>query len=78
MTTRKAKLVPWYHVNKFRCRIDTIAGNQCKNSASFMAESGMNGSSEKVPACKPHADILRLDRDKPWKIKPIRERFITI
>lgn len=78
MATRKAKLVPWYHVNKDRCKIATMVGHQCKNSASFMARSGMNGSSEELPACKPHADILRLDPTKPWKITRIRERFITL
>jgi len=78
MSTRKAKLVPWYHVTKDQCEVDTKVGNQCKNSASFMARSGLNGSTEKLPACKPHADILRLDPDRTWKITPIKERFITI
>jgi hypothetical protein len=78
MTTRRAKLVPYYHVPKDQCGVDTVAGNQCKNSASYTARSGMNGSTEEVPACKPHADILRLDQDKPWKVTRIRERFITL
>jgi hypothetical protein len=78
MSTRKAKLVPWYHVTKDQCEIDTIKGNQCKNSASYMARSGLNGSTEEKPACKPHADILRLDRDRHWRITRIKERFITI
>ena len=78
MTTRKAKLVPWYHEKKDQCGLDTRAGNQCKNSASYTARSGLNGSTEELPACKPHADILRLDPERSWKIKPIKERFITI
>jgi hypothetical protein len=78
MSKRKAKLVPWYHVNKDRCKIDTVAGHQCKNSASYTARSGMNGSTEELPACKPHADILLLDHEREWKIKPIKERFIII
>jgi hypothetical protein len=78
MAQRRARLVPWYHVNKDRCGVDTIAGNQCKNSASYLARSGLNGSTEDVPACKPHADILRMDPDKTWKIRPVKERFITL
>jgi hypothetical protein len=78
MATRKAKLVPWYHVNKNRCKINTVAGYQCKNSASYTARSGLNGSTEELVACKPHADILLLDHETTWKIKPIKERFITI
>jgi hypothetical protein len=78
MTTRKAKLVPWYHVNKDRCDINTIAGPQCKNSASYSARSGLNGSTQEIPVCKPHADILELDRDRKWKIKRLREKVITI
>lgn len=78
MATRKAKLVPWYHVNKDRCEVDTVAGTQCKNSASYVARSGLNGSTEELPACKPHADILLLDQEVTWKIKPLQERVITI
>ncbi len=78
MATRKARLVPWYHVNKDRCEIDTKVGDQCKNSASYMARSGMNGSTQELPACKPHADILRLDPERPWKITRIKEGFITL
>lgn len=78
MSNRKAKLVPWYHVNKDRCDVNTIAGDQCKNSASYIARSGMNGSTQDIPACKTHAEILELDHDTKWKIKPILERVITI
>ena len=78
MAQRRAKLVPWYHVNKDQCGVDTVAGHQCKNSATFTARSGLNGSTEEVPACKPHADILRMDPERPWKIKRVKERFITI
>ncbi len=78
MSTRRAKLVPFYYVLKNQCEVDTRAGNQCKNSASYMARSGLNGSTEELPACKPHADILRLDPERPWRITRIKERFITL
>jgi len=78
MATRRAKLVPFYHVVKDQCGVNTIAGHQCKNSAIYTARSGLNGSTEEIPACKPHADILRMDPNKPWRIKRIKERFITI
>ncbi|HWI70136.1 MAG TPA: hypothetical protein VNS88_17520 [Nitrospiraceae bacterium] len=78
MTMRKAKLVPWYHVNKDRCEVNTMAGDQCKNSASFTACSGLNGSTEELPACKPHADILEFDPERTWRIKPLLEKVITI
>jgi hypothetical protein len=71
MATRLAKLVPWYHVNKDRCGVLTVKQTKCKNSASWMARSGLNGSTEEVPACKPHADILRLEG---WKIRAVRAR----
>jgi hypothetical protein len=78
MTTRKARLVPWYHVPKEQCSIPTRIGTTCKNSASYVARSGLNGSTEELPACKPHADMLLLDPERTWKIKRIKERFITI
>jgi hypothetical protein len=78
MAKRKAKLVPWYHVTKDQCRINTVAGHRCKNSASYTARSGLNGSTEELPACKPHADMLLLDPDRSWRIKLIKERFIMI
>ena len=73
--SRKEKLTPWYHKNKDRCGVDTIRKSQCINSATFMATSGHNGSTEEVPACKPHADILRLEG---WAIREVRPRTITI
>ena len=78
MATRKAKLVPWYHVNKDRCEVDTVAGPQCKNSATFSAQSGMNGSTQKLPVCKPHADMLQLDHEVKWVIRRVREKVITL
>lgn len=72
---RTAKLVPWYHMNKDRCGVNTIKGPQCVNSASYMAKSGHNGSTEEVPACKPHADILRLEG---WAIRMVRARRINL
>ena len=73
--TRLEKLVPWYHKNKDRCGVDTIKRNQCVNSASFLATSGHNGSTEEVPACKPHADILRKEG---WAVRAIRPRQIVL
>jgi hypothetical protein len=75
MAERMEKLVPWYHKVKDRCSIDTIAGTLCKNSATYLARSGMNGSTEEKPACKPHADILRLNG---WSVRTIRQRRIRI
>jgi len=75
MTTRIARHVPWYHEVKDRCDINTIAGTRCKNSASYNARSGLNGSTEEKPACKPHADILRL---AGWKVRKIRDKVVTI
>lgn len=75
MPTRMAKLVPWYHVNKDRCDIDTARGTRCVNSAIYLAKSGLNGSTEEKPACKTHADILRLEG---WKVRTIRAKKITI
>jgi hypothetical protein len=74
MSRRIAKLVPWYHQNKDRCRVDTRRETQCSNSASFIATSGLNGSTETIPACKPHADILRLDG---WTVRARRARAVT-
>jgi hypothetical protein len=77
MATRKprvAKLVPHYHVPKDRCKVDTAKETQCKNSASFVATSGLNGSTETVPACKPHADILLLEG---WKVRSVRASVVT-
>jgi len=75
MTTRMAKLVAWYHVNKARCKVDTLKGTQCVNSASFVATTSQNGSTEETPACKPHADILRLNG---WRVRQVRTRRITL
>jgi hypothetical protein len=75
MSKRIAKLVPWYHVNKDRCKVDTAKETQCKNSASFVATSGLNGSTETIPACKPHADILLLEG---WKVRERRARAFTL
>jgi hypothetical protein len=74
MRARKAKLVPWYHVNKDRCRVDTQKETQCSNSAIYIAQSGLNGSTETIPACKPHADILRLEG---WTVRLRRARTVT-
>ena len=74
MTKRFAKLVPWYHEAKDRCKVDTRQEIRCKNSASYMARSGLNGSNEELPACKPHADILRLEG---WKVRRLRARRVT-
>jgi hypothetical protein len=78
MTMRKAKLVPWYHVNKDRCEINTVSGPQCKNSASYSARSGKNGSTQEIPVCKPHADILQLDIDCKWAVRRIHAKVITV
>jgi hypothetical protein len=78
MTQRRAKLVPYYHVKKDQCEVDTQRGTQCKNSAGYIARSGMNGSSQELPVCKTHGDMLRLDPELKWNIMVIRERFVTI
>jgi hypothetical protein len=72
---RIAKLVPWYHVPKDQCRVDTARDTQCKNSASFVATSGLNGSTETIPACKVHADILLLEG---WKVRLRRARRVAL
>ena len=72
---RMAKLVPWYHQNKDRCEVLTVKGPQCVNSASYVATTGRNGSSEETAACKPHADILMLDG---WKVRLRRARSIRL
>jgi hypothetical protein len=72
---RTEKLVPWYHRNKDRCEVLTIKGPQCVNSASYIATTGKNGSSEETAACKPHADILALDG---WKVKLRKARRIRL
>lgn len=72
---RIGKLVPWYHVNKDRCEVLTVKGPQCVNSASYIATTGQNGSTEETPACKPHADMLLLDG---WKVKLRRARAIRL
>jgi len=73
--SRTAKLVPWYHVNKDRCKVHTVRGPQCVNSASYTARSSLNGSTEEIPACKTHADMLLLEG---WKVRQVRARRITI
>ena len=78
MAERIEKLVPWYHKVKDQCGVLTVRGAQCKNSASYIARSGLNGSTETVPACKPHADILQLDPEVTWKVKRLSERRIVI
>lgn len=72
---RMAKLVPWYHQNKDRCEVDTVRGPQCVNSASYVATTGRNGSTEETAACKPHADMLSLDG---WKVRLRRARRVTL
>lgn len=66
MSTRVAKLVPWYHQAKDRCVTTVLAGHQCTNSASYEAVKN-----SRVRLCKVHADMA------DFPVKRIRERTVT-
>ncbi len=68
---RLAKLVPWYHERKPRCVTTTVAGYQCRSSASFI-QVGHSGTT----VCKVHRDMLIIEYD--YKFELIREKVVDI
>lgn len=73
MTTRRAKLTPWYHVQLPRCTMQTQHDTQCLFTATFEVLGTLHR------FCKTHADMVITQKTfRRGKVKRIPESMVIL
>ena len=83
MTTRTAKLVPWYHQRMDQCSATTARKERCKFSASWKVPGMTSIYGGDMTVCKPNADMLTMEgyqirRIRPKKVNLEREQHAAL